>query len=263
MSAGINIEPDKIALGQYLKSYLDGRHDLQPTSLQSPTADIFTRLVAPIAHIQIQKLKPLHIKAWLDGMRMHGGKNGKPLSTVSVKHAHRALSAALQAAVELELVSRNVCAVAKPPAAEVTEVSILGAEQIARLLKALKGGDLYFVVATALATGCRRGELCGLRWRDVSFTKSCIKIEHSMEHTGRGTRLKQPKTKNSKRTITLGASAVAMLHEHRRQVLEMRMRFGLGKLTDDDFVFSDPQGRPYTAEQSQHHVAQSDPTARP
>ena len=192
----------------------------------------------------MQKLKPIHVKTWLDGMRAHGGKNGKPLSAVSVKHAHRALSAALQAAVELEIVSRNVCAVAKPPAAEVAEVSILGPEEIARLLKALKGGELYFVVATALATGCRRGELCGLRWRDVDFAKSCIKIEHSMEHTGRGIRLKRPKTKNSKRTITISASAVAMLHEHRRQVLEMRMRFGLGKLTDEDFVFSDYQGRP-------------------
>ena len=35
-----------------------------------------------------------------------------------------------------------------------------------------------------------------------------------------------------------------MLHEHRHRALEMRMRFGLGKLTNDDFVFTDYQGRP-------------------
>ena len=29
--------------------------------------DIFTRLAAPIAHIQLQKLKPVHVKQWLDG----------------------------------------------------------------------------------------------------------------------------------------------------------------------------------------------------
>ena len=68
VNAGINIAPDKVTLGRYLKDYLDGRHDLQPTSLQA-YRDIFTRLAAPIAHIQLQKLKPAHVKAWLDGLR--------------------------------------------------------------------------------------------------------------------------------------------------------------------------------------------------
>ena len=48
-----------------------------------------------------------------------------------------------------------------------------------------------------------------------------------MESTGR---LKAPKSRNGKRVITLSESAVAMLHEHRRQVLELRMRLGMGKL---------------------------------
>ena len=78
---------------------------------------------------------------------------------------------------------------------------------------------------------------------NVDFTRSAIKIERSMEHTGRH-RLKQPKTKNSNRTITLSASAVAMLQEHRRQVLEIRMRLGMGKLDPEAFVFSDHEGRP-------------------
>ena len=98
VNAGINIAPNKVTVGRYLKDYLDGRHDLQPTSVQA-YRDIFTRLAAPIAHIQLQKLKPVHVKQWLDGLRRHGGKNGKPLGAVSVRLAHRALSAALQAAV--------------------------------------------------------------------------------------------------------------------------------------------------------------------
>ena len=142
---------------------------------------------------------------------------------------------------ELEMVSRNVCAVAKPPAAELAEVRILTAQEIKAVLGALKGTDLYFVVALAAVTGCRRGELCGLRWRDVDFAKPCIRVNHSMESTS--LRLKQPKSRNGKRVITISASAVAMLHEHRHRALEMRMRFGLGKLTNDDFVFTDYQGR--------------------
>ena len=177
-------------------------------------------------------------------LRRHGGKNGRPLSAVSVRHAHRALSAALQAAVELELVSRNVCAVARPPAAEVDEVGILGPAEITAVLEALKGRELYAVVALAASDRMSKGRIvrpavAGRRLRQGMHKGRPLNGAHP-----RRPRLKQPKTKNSKRTITLSASAVTMLQEHRRQVLELRMRLGMGKLAHDDFVFSDHEGRP-------------------
>ena len=100
VTTGISVEPDTVTLGQYLRGYLEAG----TTYSQQAWKDMVTsstRQAAPIAHIQVQRLKPVHVKTWLDGMRAHGGKNGKPLSAVSVKHAHRALRAALQAAVRL------------------------------------------------------------------------------------------------------------------------------------------------------------------
>ena len=50
-----------------------------------------------------------------------------------------------------------------------------------RLLEACKASKwqrLYLLVLLALTTGGRRGELCGLRWRDVDF-------EHAVIHVGR------------------------------------------------------------------------------
>ena len=176
VSTGTTVSPDTITLGQYLRGYLDGRHDLQPMSRRA-YADVFTRLAAPIAHIQLQKLKPLHIKTWLDGLHAHGGKNGKPLSAVSVKHAHRALSSAIQAAVVLEVVGRNVCAIAKPPAAEVAEVSILGPEEISGLLKALKGRRPIFCGRHGFGNRMPKGrivrlEVAGRRFRQVLYQGS-------------------------------------------------------------------------------------------
>ena len=182
---------------------------------------------------------PLESRPKASRMRSHGGKDGRPLSAASVRHAHRALRAALEAAVKLELLSRNVCAVATVPAADDTEVEILDADQIAAVLEALRGTRLYPITAFAIATGCRRGEIAALEWRDITFNQSCVRIERSMEQTRGGLRVKGPKSKHGRRT-----SAVAMLREHRGQVLELRMQLGMGKLGPHDLVFSDHEGRP-------------------
>ena len=51
-----------------------------------------------------------------------------------------------------------------------------------RLLKACKTSTspcLHIVVVLALATGMRRGEIMGLRWRDVDLNRRRITVEHS------------------------------------------------------------------------------------
>ncbi len=52
-------------------------------------------------------------------------------------------------------------------------------EQCERLL----GADADPKVATALLTGMRHGELCGLRWPDIRFDLGCIEIKRSFRTT--------------------------------------------------------------------------------
>jgi integrase len=99
-------------------------------------------------------------------------RDGTPLATNTARQTRRTLKAALNHAVEIELVHRNVAAVGKGVAAEDTEVDILGAEEIAATLEALRGSYLFPIVSLALSTGMRRGELLALRWQDVDLTKS-------------------------------------------------------------------------------------------
>jgi hypothetical protein len=40
--------------------------------------------------------------------------------------------------------------------------------------------SMFLIAPTALATGMRRGELCGLRWRDVDFEASKLQVERSV-----------------------------------------------------------------------------------
>ena len=156
----------------------------------------------------------------------------------------RVLRAALQEALKLELLARNVCDPVSPPKREGSEVEILDADQIATVFTAIKGDRLYPIAALAIATGMRRGELLALQWRDVDLERGTLSVERSLEQIGKGLRFKGPKSRHGKREISLPPSAIEGLRQHRRQQLELRLQLGVGKPADDALVFSDHEGKP-------------------
>jgi integrase len=166
------------------------------------------------------------------------------LAARTVGHAHRVLHCALANACSLETINRNPAAAVKPPKVSADEVEILTQTQIAQVLKTLEGVPLYSLVVLAIATGMRRGELLGLQWCDIDLDGSCVRVERSIEQTRTGLRFKHPKTKAGRRTISLPATAVAVLRKHRQARLEFQMKIGAGRLPDDALVFCDADGAP-------------------
>jgi integrase len=88
----------------------------------------------------------------------------------------------------------------------------------------------------------RRGELLGLQWGDVDLDRGTLRVERSVEETKAGLRVKEPKTKRSRRNIGLPQDAVAMLRNHRVAQLELRLKLGLGNITPQTLVFSTIEG---------------------
>ena len=84
---------------------------------------------------------------------------------------------------------------------------------------ALTGGDPFASVWTiALYFGCRRGELLGLSWDDVSLAAGSLTVRRTLL----GARdtvptFGEPRTSKSRRTETLPAPAIALLREHRHR----------------------------------------------
>ena len=118
------------------------------------------------------------------------------------------------------------------------------ASDVPAVLDALKTSRLYAIVALALSSGARRSELLALRWCDVDLERAVIKIEHSLEQTKAGLRLKAPKTKRGQRSIKLPPFAVDVLSRHRKEQLELRLQLGMGKSDPEAFVFCNYDGSP-------------------
>jgi integrase len=228
----------KITLGEYLRNWLDGK-ELSARSREQ-YADIIEKQIAPLVGKELQKLKSLDVKGWLNGLKRRDGRN---LGSRTVRGALRVLNAALTEAAKLGLIATNPAAVVDAPKLPDDEVEILSEEEIERVLTALKGRRLYPIVVLALATGARRNELLALRWTDISGDK--MKIERSLEATrGGGLRFKSPKTKQGRRTISLPQSALDALSQHRKEQLEIRMALGMGKPPADALVFHGLDGSP-------------------
>jgi len=73
---------------------------------------------------------------------------------------------------------------------------------MAQVLSKRAGNSLHPIVAVALGTGMRRGELLALRWSDVDLDRAELHVERSLEETKAGLRFKAPKTRHGRRWIS-------------------------------------------------------------
>lgn len=192
LDQGVFVEPSKRTLTEWLDQWLADQHGLAAKTAERYRELIDAQIVFHLGGCLIQKLRPAQLK--------RGGRNGGPLTARTCGHAHRVLRKALADAMRLEIISRNVAASVPPPKVEAKELEILSASQIADVTTSLRGLAVYPIVALALATGMRRGELLALRWTDVDLDAPKLRVERSLEQTqAGGVGFKAPKTKHGRR----------------------------------------------------------------
>jgi len=229
-------DPTRVTVAEYVRSWLASAHNVAPKTLERYGEIAERQIIAHLGAEPLQKLKPEAITDW-HGELLDGG-----LSARSVGHAHRLLRLILARALKNGTVARNVAAIHSPPKVEEHEVAILPAEQIPAVLAALDGHTLFPIVFLALTTGMRRGELLALQWGDVNLDGATLGVERSVEETRAGLRVKPPKTKRGRRSISLPAEAVVMLRNHKVAQMETRFALGMGKPDETTLVFSKIEG---------------------
>ncbi|MCY9153663.1 site-specific integrase [Bacillus haynesii] len=98
-------------------------------------------------------------------------------------------------------------------------------------------------------SGMRSGELCALKWSDVNFETSEIRITKTIysEKGMKGYELTPPKTAGSIRTIEIDAQVMEMLKifQTRQKKRKLRTRIDPEKYHDENFMFASEDGYPY------------------
>ncbi|HUW66292.1 MAG TPA: site-specific integrase [Spirochaetia bacterium] len=149
-------------------------------------------------------------------------------------------------AVKWELVGRNVADATEPPIKEDYEADSLNEQQILDLLDVAKDTPLYIAILLALSTGMRRGEVLGLRWQDIDFKTFRIHIKQTILPPlakGEPVVVSTPKTKKSKRTVTLPHSIIPDIKKHKTEQGKERISHS-DIYQNNDLVVCRPDGTP-------------------
>jgi len=174
----------------------------------------------------------------IDGLYAELLDGGRSLQTVH-RH-HRVLHAALRQAVRWGWASSNAAEAASPPRVRRRRIRPPSASDVARLVDAAGSSaspDLGVALRVLVATGMRRGELCGLRWRDIDLPTGTLRIDASVVHGEIGIVEKDTKT-HAVRRLSLDRGTVAALRRH-RDVCRARATAAGATLAADAFVLSD------------------------
>src|SRR5262249_30440014 len=186
-----------------------------------------------LGEAQLQKVRAA------DVARFYATLSRSDLAPATIRLIHGVLHRALRAAKEWGVIRDNVTESVEPPKAPDRETEMLQPDQARELLQRLHGHPLYPIASLALATGMRRNEMLALRWRDVDLDAGRLTVEQSLEQTpAHGIRVKAPKTRKGRRTISLPASTVAELRAHWRAQQEQRLALGMGRAPADSPVLA-------------------------
>jgi integrase len=239
-ASGQGVDPNKVTVGEFLTKWLAdwAQQNVSPRTFEQYEGTVGRYIIGRIGGVPLQKLRPNHLQGLYAVLQRGGGSEGRPLSACSVGHAHRLLHRALGHAQTWGVIATNPASAVSPPPIPHTEVQILTEDQIGITLKYLEGRTMRPIIAFLLGTGARRAEACGLRWKDLDLDRGVVTISASLEQTKRGLRLKEPKTRHGRRSVTLSPWLVAELRAHRARQFERRMALGLGRPSDDSPVFA-------------------------
>lgn len=134
----------------------------------------------------------------------------KPLSQNSVYKLNTFLKAAFRYAMKNNLIKTNPTDYVVLSKKSKYEPTIYCEEQFLELLNDVSGTDDEIPIILGAGLGLRRGEIFGLKWKNVDLTNKMITIENTRVRFN-GYIEKKPKTDSSKRTIVSPAYVIETL----------------------------------------------------
>lgn len=252
LQAGEFVEPVKLTLGSYL---VDRWLPIMRQSLRPSTFDSYQRMIElhvlptlgqlPLQALAADHLDRLYADLLKSGRRTTGNEGGG-LSVKTVRYVHTTLHKALKDAERKRLVVRNVADAADPPKlrqAGQREMRTWSGAEVRTFLNEVRRHRIGAAYVLAATTGMRRGEVLGLRWRDVDFKAGRLAVRQTVVSVNYQVMFGSPKTTRGRRSIALDATTVAALQAHRRVQAAEREALGPG-YQDNDLVFAKEDGAP-------------------
>ncbi|MGB7147120.1 tyrosine-type recombinase/integrase [Mycobacterium sp.] len=262
---GIPVATTTLTVAEYMSYWLEhiAEPSIRRTTYATYEGDVRLHIVPGIGKRKLKTLQAADIRAWLGDLRTkcqccaqgRDAARDEPrccaladprccqaaLSASSIRHVLRVLRAALQDAVEEELLSRNVARLVQLRVTDDRKVRSFTRAEALRFLDAAEQHRLYALWAVALAMGLRRGEALGLAWADVDLDGGRMTVRQALHRVDGQLRLDPVKTDASVAVLPIPDPLVTILRAHRKRQLQERFAAG-SSWRDTGLVFTTAQG---------------------
>jgi integrase len=193
-------------------------------------------------NLQLAKLTPKII----DDLYRHLGTQTKR-KPATVLRFHTVLRAALSQGVRWGWIDRNPADRATPPRVSRREIQPPAIEDVIRVLEHAafsRNPENALVFRILAATGCRRGEVCGLQWDDFQLDAEPprVTIRRAVVEVDSEVYVQDTKT-HAQRTVGLDDETVELVRAHLESTWDLA-RSGGDVVEGSDFVFKLKSGSP-------------------
>lgn len=276
VKAGKILDGVRMTVQQFSEMWLrDGQNGLEDNTTWKHEHYLERHILPEIGHMKMADVKPKHIVDLLNKLakdRKDGRDGGYSRSTI--QNVKNVCSAMFNTAIDWQVVNENPCKnVRVPKIWEPEKNNFFTPVQTGIFLEYLEenylshhkehdcnhpNGSIYHVAEytethsiplqlrilynLAVYCGFRRGELIGLTWDNVDFKNKTILISQSTVQVNGKAITKDPKSKTSRRVVSVPAEVMDMLKQYRKEYLEYQMATGSYWRGEGKFIFIQKDG---------------------
>lgn len=211
---------------------------VRPNTVRNYTERYNKNIQKIIGRKILTEVKPIHCQKIFTDMAEEGYK------TSTIYQTRIALFNMLEFAKENEVILSNPCkkSVKSDMGKPSQKKEALTIDIQKKFIEYAKGQSYENQFRFILQTGLRTGELVGLKWEDIDFSKKAIRIQRSMEYrysVGEW-RIGEPKSKAEYRTIPLTDETIRILTEQKEKNKNIK------KIQEEwyEFIFLSRKGEP-------------------
>lgn len=204
-----------ISLKEYLYNWLkEYKKDVvRKNTYELHRRNIDNHIIPYFQNINLKEIKPTLYQKFLNHLY------GQGYSKRTIEIIHNTLYGAMEKALQLNMLEKNPCAGAIIKGKEKDRaIKFIDSDDIGKFLKeAYNYGYVYWIFfKVMIETGIRKGEAAALQWSDIDFKSKTISISKTLDFqaASKDSVFGDPKTYNSKRTITISQSLVNDLRFH-------------------------------------------------
>jgi integrase len=238
------ISTTRRTVAQFMQEWLEVhvKPNLGPNTYCAYEQVVRLHIVPMLGRLRLDQLNGAEVQQCLNACQLEKG-----LSPKSVKNVNGTLKSALSTAKKWRYIEgQNVAKDATPPKQKKFKAKPLTVEHADKLLSWLGATYHRFeaLFYLALMMGFRRGELLGLQWPDIDFSRGVIHIQHNCQWSKKkGMVLTCVKSEDSDAAVPVPSLCAAALR--RRQLIQEQERITAGDkwVKDLDFVFTSSHGR--------------------